>query len=280
MCVVRRVAKAKDDPAEEKTKPKKKVEEETNTGWTEPTTVMVKPPEQLDLTEKELAAEQTRILSAKFRTHSPGRVVARAAGGRVQAHGAPRGVVGRSRRRAVGNMPASKDDRALDAEEVAASLHGRVRQAGAHEFVYVQDLVDALRQSLGHDRHEGVANQTVSMTLNKALEDQQKAGVLKLFSKKKSSGGNAPKFMGIKLARDVSAAPAAAGSAPHAAGSAAASAAASGGADGSAAAASAACTSVAGIWDASGKRGHVDSSQHACCKTKHVNIIRICMLQN
>ena len=146
-------------------------------------------------------------------------------------------------------MPASKDARALDAEEVAASLHGRVRQAGAHEFVYVQDLVDALRQSLGHDRHEGVANQTVSMTLNKALEDQQKAGVLKLFSKKKSSGGNAPKFMGIKLARDVSAAPAAAGSAPHAAGSAAASAAASGGADGSAAAASAACTSVAGIWD-------------------------------
>ena len=63
--MVRRVAKAKDDPAEEKPKPKKKVEEETNTGWTEPTTVMVKPPEQLDLTEKELAAEQTRILSAK-----------------------------------------------------------------------------------------------------------------------------------------------------------------------------------------------------------------------
>ena len=101
------MAKAKDDPAEEKPKPKKKVEEETNTGWTEPTTVMVKPPEQLDLTEKELAAEQTRILSAKFRTHSPGSVVARAAGGRVQAHGAPRGVVGRSRRRAVGNMPVS-----------------------------------------------------------------------------------------------------------------------------------------------------------------------------
>jgi hypothetical protein len=60
-----RAAKAKDDHAEEKPKPKKKAEEETNTGWTEPTTVMVKPPEQLDLTEKELAAEQTRILSAK-----------------------------------------------------------------------------------------------------------------------------------------------------------------------------------------------------------------------
>jgi len=44
---------------------KKRVEEEPNAGWTEPTTVMVKPPEQLDLNEKELAADQTRILSAK-----------------------------------------------------------------------------------------------------------------------------------------------------------------------------------------------------------------------
>ena len=31
---------------------------------------------------------------------------------------------------------------------------------------------------------------------------------------------------------------------------------------------------------ASGKRGHVDSSQHACCKKKHVNIIQKCMLHN
>ena len=33
--------------------------------WVEPTTVVVKPPEQLDLTEKELNTEITRILSAK-----------------------------------------------------------------------------------------------------------------------------------------------------------------------------------------------------------------------
>ena len=139
-------------------------------------------------------------------------------------------MVGQSRRRAVGNMPASKDARALDAEEVAAFLHGCVRQAGAEEFVYVQDLVDALGQSLGQDWEVGVANQTASMLLKKALDDQRDDGVLPQFSKKKASGGKAPKFMGIKC--DVSAAPAAAGSAPRAAGSAAASAAAHGGADG------------------------------------------------
>eukprot|EP00960_Hanusia_phi_P044695 756777-Hanusia_phi.AAC.1 len=33
--------------------------------WVEPTTVIVKPPEQLDLTDKELNTEITRILSAK-----------------------------------------------------------------------------------------------------------------------------------------------------------------------------------------------------------------------
>ena len=33
-------------------------------------------------------------------------------------------------------------------------------------------------------------------------------------------------------------------------------------------------------WWSSGKRGHVDSSQHACCKKKHANIIRKCMLHN
>ena len=70
-------------------------------------------------------------------------------------------------------MPASKDARALDAEEVAAFLHGRVCQARAEEFVYVKDLVDALGQSLGQDWEVGVANQTASMLLNKALDQQR-----------------------------------------------------------------------------------------------------------
>ena len=60
------VVAKKDGDAEPKERPvKKKQEEEANSGWTEPTTEVVKPPEQLDLTEKELAAEHTRILSAK-----------------------------------------------------------------------------------------------------------------------------------------------------------------------------------------------------------------------
>jgi hypothetical protein len=37
---------------------------------------------------------------------------------------------------------------------------------------------------------------------------------------------------------------------------------------------------IANAEKASGKRGHVDSSQHACCKKKHVNIIQKCMLHN
>jgi len=54
-----------DAPVEPKLATKKKVEEETPGGWTEPVTIVVKPHEQLDLTEKELATEVTRILSAK-----------------------------------------------------------------------------------------------------------------------------------------------------------------------------------------------------------------------
>ena len=60
-----RVLKKEGDTTAPEKPVKKKQEEETNTGWTEPTTVVVKPAEQLDLTEKELAVEVTRILSAK-----------------------------------------------------------------------------------------------------------------------------------------------------------------------------------------------------------------------
>jgi len=54
-----------DAPVEPKLATKKKVEEEAPGGWTEPVNIVVKPAEQLDLTEKELATEVTRILSAK-----------------------------------------------------------------------------------------------------------------------------------------------------------------------------------------------------------------------
>ncbi len=50
-----------DAPVEHKLATKKKVEEETPGSWTEPVTIFLKPPEQLDLTEKELATEVTRI---------------------------------------------------------------------------------------------------------------------------------------------------------------------------------------------------------------------------
>ncbi len=53
-----------DAPVEPKLATKKKVEEETPGGWTE-SVIVVKPPEQLDLTEKELTTEVIRILSAK-----------------------------------------------------------------------------------------------------------------------------------------------------------------------------------------------------------------------
>ena len=58
-----------DAPVEPKLATKKKVEEETPGGWTEPVNIVVKPAEQLDLTEKELATEVTRILSAKTPAH-------------------------------------------------------------------------------------------------------------------------------------------------------------------------------------------------------------------
>ena len=53
---------AKEDGGEKKPK---KAEGGGDSTWVEPTTVVVKPPEQLQLSEKELDAEHTRLMSAK-----------------------------------------------------------------------------------------------------------------------------------------------------------------------------------------------------------------------